>query len=103
MFFFYKTLLLCNSDLHQNNANLNFFFQKDALLMIRLICKLLILNNNICGMAYAVFKWVSTNKQEDVMGYLIDMLFLVRELVKLAFMVIISPFGLAAGYLTSWQ
>jgi hypothetical protein len=44
-----------------------------------------------------------SNYQEDGMGYLVDMLYLLRELLKLAFMVIISPLGLAAGYLISWQ
>ncbi len=44
-----------------------------------------------------------SNRQEDVMGYLIDMLYLMRELLKLAFMVMISPLGLAASYFISWE
>jgi hypothetical protein len=37
------------------------------------------------------------------MGYLIDSLYLIRELLRLAFMVLISPFGLLAAYLYSWE
>jgi len=35
------------------------------------------------------------------MGYLIDFLYLIRELLKLFFIVLISPFGLLAAYLVS--
>ncbi len=37
------------------------------------------------------------------MGFIIDCLYLLRELIKLTFMVVISPLGLAAGFLMSWQ
>lgn len=37
------------------------------------------------------------------MGFIIDCLYLLRELIKLTFMVVISPLGLAAGFLISWQ
>lgn len=37
------------------------------------------------------------------MGYLIDVMFLLRELVKLVFMVMISPLGIAAGILVAWE
>lgn len=37
------------------------------------------------------------------MGYIIDCIYVVREFIKLALMVIISPLGLAAGFLMSWQ
>lgn len=37
------------------------------------------------------------------MGYIIDCLYLLRELLKLSLMVVISPLGLAAGFLMSWQ
>lgn len=37
------------------------------------------------------------------MGYFIDLLYLLRELVKLTFMVIISPLGIAAGLLVAWS
>lgn len=37
------------------------------------------------------------------MGYLIDFLYLLRELLKLAFMVMISPLGIAAVYFSSWE
>jgi len=37
------------------------------------------------------------------MGYLIDSMYLVRELLKLTFMVLISPLGLFAAYLLSWE
>jgi len=33
------------------------------------------------------------------MGYIIDLIYLIREVLKLAFMVAILPFGLAAIYL----
>lgn len=36
------------------------------------------------------------------MGYLVDFLYLLKELVKLAFMVVISPLGLMAGFLMAW-
>ena len=37
------------------------------------------------------------------MGYVIDLMYLLRELVKLGFMVMISPFGLMAGALVAWN
>jgi len=37
------------------------------------------------------------------MGYFIDLIYFIREMVKLAFMVIISPFGLLAVYLVSGE
>lgn len=37
------------------------------------------------------------------MGYLIDCLFLLKELVKLVFMVMISPLGMMAGFLMAWE
>jgi hypothetical protein len=37
------------------------------------------------------------------MGYLIDSLYFSREVIKLAFMVMVSPLGLAAAYLISWE
>jgi hypothetical protein len=33
------------------------------------------------------------------MGYLIDLMYLLKELVKLVFMVLISPFGIVASLL----
>lgn len=33
------------------------------------------------------------------MGYIIDAIYFSREVIKLAFMVVISPMGIAAGYL----
>jgi hypothetical protein len=37
------------------------------------------------------------------MGYLVDLMFLLSELVKLLFMVMISPLGIAAGFLFAWE
>ena len=37
------------------------------------------------------------------MGYLIDFMFLLKELVKLVFMVMISPPGIMAGVLVAWK
>lgn len=37
------------------------------------------------------------------MGLLIDLFYLMRELFKLLFMVMISPLGLAAGFLLAWN
>jgi len=37
------------------------------------------------------------------MGYIIDSIYLIQELLKLAFMVVISPFGLVAIYLVSGE
>lgn len=37
------------------------------------------------------------------MGYLVDCLFLCKELGKLIFMVMISPLGLMAGLLVAWE
>ncbi len=37
------------------------------------------------------------------MGVVIDFIYLIRELIKLSFMVIISPFGIVAGYLFTWE
>jgi hypothetical protein len=37
------------------------------------------------------------------MGYLIDFVFLLKELGKLVFMVMISPLGLMAGFLVAWE
>jgi len=36
------------------------------------------------------------------MGYLIDLVYLLKELVKLVFMVMISPLGIMAGFLVAW-
>lgn len=36
------------------------------------------------------------------MGYVIDLMYLLKELVKLVFMVMISPLGLMAGVLVAW-
>jgi hypothetical protein len=37
------------------------------------------------------------------MGLLIDLMYLSRELSKLTFMVMISPLGIMAGFLTVWE
>lgn len=37
------------------------------------------------------------------MGFLIDFMYVLRELIKLTFMVMISPLGLAAAYFISWE
>lgn len=37
------------------------------------------------------------------MGLFIDLVYLLREILTLAFMVIVSPLGLAAGYFISWE
>jgi hypothetical protein len=37
------------------------------------------------------------------MGYFVDLLYLLKELIKLSFMVLISPLGLAAGYFLTWN
>lgn len=37
------------------------------------------------------------------MGYLIDVMYLFKELVKLTFMVMISPMGILAGMLVAWE
>lgn len=37
------------------------------------------------------------------MGLIVDCYYLLRELVKLVFMVMISPLGLAAGFLLAWN
>jgi len=63
----------------------------------------LIYKEYLSGISYAVRLIKVSNYQEDVMGYLVDMLYFLRELLKLAFMVMISPLGLAAGYFISWQ
>jgi len=41
--------------------------------------------------------------KEINMGYLIDFFYLLKELFKLFLWVLISPFGLLAGYFLSWQ
>tara|TARA_R110001606_G_scaffold395190_2_gene566951 strand:- start:28854 stop:29009 length:156 start_codon:yes stop_codon:yes gene_type:complete len=51
-------------------------------------------------MAYPFFKLIH---KEYAMGYLIDSMYLVRELLKLTFMVLVSPLGLVAAYLFSWE
>lgn len=37
------------------------------------------------------------------MGYLIDLMYLTKELLMLSFMVIISPLGIVAGLLVAWE
>jgi len=37
------------------------------------------------------------------MSYLIDILILAKEAIKLVAMAVISPFGLIASYLLAWQ
>jgi hypothetical protein len=37
------------------------------------------------------------------MGLVVDCYYLLRELFKLVFMVMISPLGLAAGFLLAWN
>lgn len=37
------------------------------------------------------------------MGYFVDLMIVVKELVKLIFMVMISPLGIMAGYLATWE
>lgn len=37
------------------------------------------------------------------MGYFIDLMMAVKELVKLVFIVMISPLGILAGYLATWE
>ncbi len=37
------------------------------------------------------------------MAMLIDFIYVVRELFKLSFMVVVSPFGLIASYLLMWE
>ncbi len=36
------------------------------------------------------------------MTYIVDLIYLVKELCKLCFMVILSPLGLMAGVLFAW-
>lgn len=54
------------------------------------------------GIAYAN-RLMEPNEGGQAMGYLIDAFYLLRELFKLLFMVLISPLGLAAGFFLSWQ
>lgn len=37
------------------------------------------------------------------MGYVIDCIYLLKEMFKLLLLVLISPLGLTAGFLMSWQ
>lgn len=37
------------------------------------------------------------------MGYLIDFMYLLKELAKLLFIVMISPLGIMAGCLMAWE
>lgn len=37
------------------------------------------------------------------MGLMVDFYYLMRELFRLMFMIMISPFGLAAGFLLVWN
>jgi hypothetical protein len=37
------------------------------------------------------------------MGVIIDLIYLVREVFKMAFMVLTSPFAIIAGFLMTWQ
>lgn len=37
------------------------------------------------------------------MGYLIDLMYLTKELLMLSFMVVISPLGIVAGLLVAWE
>lgn len=41
--------------------------------------------------------------KEHVMGYFVDLMMILKELVKLVFMVMISPLGIMAGYLATWE
>jgi hypothetical protein len=44
-----------------------------------------------------------TKKEATTMGYLVDFFYLMKELFKLLLLVLISPLGLMAGYLFSWE
>ena len=37
------------------------------------------------------------------MGYFVDLMMVVKEVVKLICMVMIAPFGIMAGYLATWE
>jgi hypothetical protein len=37
------------------------------------------------------------------MGYFIDLMYVLYELVKLSFLVVTSPLGILAGFLLVWQ
>jgi len=37
------------------------------------------------------------------MSYLVDLVFIMKELVKLTFIVMISPLGIMAGLLAAWD
>jgi len=54
-------------------------------------------------MTYALLQVGISVREDDIMGFIIDLIYFVREIVKLAVMVIISPFGLAAIYLISGE
>ncbi|MDO8826392.1 hypothetical protein [Methylophaga sp.] len=57
----------------------------------------------ISGMAYAIPLTLPYNEGGHNMGYLIDFFYLMKEFFKLLFLVLISPLGLLAGYLFSWE
>jgi hypothetical protein len=64
---------------------------------------LLYLNKYFFGIAYAKLRVVVHYCKERVMGYFVDLMMVVKELVKLIFMVMISPLGIVAGYLATWE
>lgn len=41
--------------------------------------------------------------RSSIMGYLIDLMYLLKELVKIVIMVMISPLGIMAGFLIAWE
>jgi len=54
------------------------------------------------GMACADMYCVNT-RRSGVMGYLIDLMYLLKELLTLVVMVMISPLGIMAGFLIAWE
>ncbi|WP_297813587.1 hypothetical protein [uncultured Methylophaga sp.] len=63
---------------------------------------MLIIKRKSVGTAYAKSFIVINRAGRKAMGYFIDLMYLLKELVKLVFMVMISPLGLVAGVLVAW-
>jgi hypothetical protein len=59
--------------------------------------------NKTIGTAYAKSLIVIHHAGRKAMGYFVDLMYLLKELVKLVFMVMISPLGLVAGVLVAWN
>lgn len=54
-------------------------------------------------MSYAITLTLPYNGGGHNMGYVIDFFYFMKEFFKLLFLVLISPLGLMAGYLFSWE